>query len=141
MLKENIQSAITQTGVSASILDQVELEGLRRTIEGKFADSQKALPLWERFRDSVGKRRCDGWEKVCEFAANSEVILFFDESEEVSVWRFSTGPALRKVLAECPAMEFYVTNTNADYVLCHNHHDFIVGVGSCKQWIEALPED
>ena len=138
----HILKAVAITGVNAYCLSTQEAERLRQTVEDQWAATpSKSLPLWERLRDSAGKRLANGWRLACDFAGPNEVILFFDVSTSSAAWKFSSGDALLRVLEECPAMEFYLTNAWTQYVLCHNHHDYLVGVGSCKEWLEGLHED
>jgi hypothetical protein len=67
--------------------------------------------------------------------------MLFQEEGEVRGYEFSSAEDLRLVLAESAGFEFYVTNKEVDFVLCHNHHDFIIGVGACRQWLSAIEEE
>jgi hypothetical protein len=62
--------------------------------------------------------------------------MFLDGAD--IVWKFSGGPDLLCVLNECPALEFYVCDEDASYLLCSNHHDFIIGWGAAEPWVERL---
>ncbi|GAB9134881.1 hypothetical protein BDS110ZK25_20780 [Bradyrhizobium diazoefficiens] len=49
--------------------------------------------------------------------------------------KFSCGADLLRVLEDCPALEFYVCDEKASYLLCSNHHDFVVGWGAALPWV------
>ncbi len=36
-----------------------------------------------------------------------------------------------------PAEEFYLTNTLTDYLLCFNHHDYLIACGRAREWLTA----
>jgi hypothetical protein len=143
IITEWIESAVTSADVPVDRLSDEEERRLRQSVEHKFARSTEGPTLlWERLECSVARRRHDGWKDACEFADAHEVILFFDERERLGMcWRFQSGRRLRRVLEETPTVEFYVTDAAADYVLCFNHHRFLVGAGSCVPWLEDLKED
>jgi hypothetical protein len=58
-----------------------------------------------------------------------------------SVWKFRNGSDLLRVLEDCPALEFYVSDEEASYLLCSNHHDFVIGWGAASQWVGRLQAD
>ena len=96
--------------------------------------------LWEAFRGDTARRRSDGWSLICDYPEPSPILIFQD-GDEFGAYEFSSPEDLRTVLAELPGFEFYVTNQGAGFVLCHNHHDFMVGVGECRRWLSALKEE
>lgn len=42
------------------------------------------------------------------------------------------------LLAECPPLEFYVCDEQANYVLCANDHDVVIGWGEATAWVRSL---
>ncbi|MGY3120680.1 hypothetical protein ACVWXQ_004617 [Bradyrhizobium sp. S3.14.4] len=48
---------------------------------------------------------------------------------------FVCGADLLRVLEDCPALEIYVCDEEASYLLCSNHHDFVVGWGAALPWV------
>ncbi len=140
-MREFIQSALIESKVEATILKQKEAEELRAFIEDRYASSRGDSPLWERLKDSASVHREDGWLKACEFVREGESVLFFDKGECAAMWRFSSGDDVLKVLRECPALEIYITRPDASFVLCHNHHDYLIGVGASKPWLQELSNE
>ncbi len=140
-MREFIQSALIESKVKAAILKQKEAEELRALIEDRYASSRGDSPLWERLKESASVHREDGWLKACEFVGERESVLFFDKRECAAMWRFSSGDDVLKVLRECPALEIYITRPDASFVLCHNHHDYLIGVGASKPWLQELSNE
>ncbi len=140
MLNDMIESALRSAEIEAHKLPTGEAHQLRQLVESSFAESSGRSPLWERLGNAVGKYLPDGWSLACEFLGNTEVILFFDENESTEMWRFVSGWELLQLLKECPAMEFYLTDKNASLLLCHNHHDYLIGVGTCRTWLERIAD-
>jgi hypothetical protein len=61
--------------------------------------------------------------------------MFFDRDRDESGVVFEAGSCLVNVLGECTGFEFYLTDLEGDYVICFNHHDFLIGTGSAETWI------
>lgn len=39
------------------------------------------------------------------------------------------------VLAECTGFEFYLTDVEATFLLCFNHHDVLIAAGDARPWL------
>jgi hypothetical protein len=39
------------------------------------------------------------------------------------------------VLAESTGFEFYLTDIDATFLLCFNHHDFLIAAGDARPWL------
>ena len=138
MITNWVTEAAAVTKVQVSPLPKSKVEQLVARIVATYTDP--ALPacfLWESFIDEVSCRRSDGWEKVCEYGESHPILLYVDESDFEGV-AFPSSDGLRQILSETPNCEFYVTNIETDFVLCFNHHDFLIGVGTCKDWLSAI---
>ncbi len=42
------------------------------------------------------------------------------------------------ILEECTGFEFYLTNVEAKFLVCFNHHDFLIAAGDAAPWLIAL---
>jgi len=111
-----------------------------KDLRDRFADSTSKLPLWETIREHVSRKRANGWQDVGEYVGDSSCLLI-TERDGPCVYRLSSGKDLTNLLSECPGFEFYITNDDYDYVLCHNHHDFLIGTGMSAEWLASKPED
>jgi hypothetical protein len=141
MIDEWIVEAIRTNVVSANRIPSSRVETLLAVIENQFTGTDdREHPLWERFSNDVSRRRMDGWSLICNYASHKPILLYC-EHNQFAAYQFMSGEDLRTVLNDCPGFEFYVTNEDLDYVLCHNHHDYIIGVGACQPWLSTLSEE
>jgi hypothetical protein len=53
------------------------------------------------------------------------------------MFQVPSGSSLDQLLSNTFGFEFYVTDLNADYLICFNHHDVLVGCGNAQQWLHA----
>jgi hypothetical protein len=62
----------------------------------------------------------------------------FRDSDAYEGYIASSPQSLERILAESPGFEFFLTNEDVDYVLCFNHHNYLIGVGQCKDWLSHI---
>ena len=132
-----LTKASAASGVELCAVDSLKAKNLRAEIEARYA-SRGMSPLWERFLDDVGKQREDATELCCFFNRDNPKVLFFDKTETDRMFILSTGESLQKLLEECPLLEFYTTDEAGTFVLCRNHHNYVIGVGACSSWVSDL---
>jgi hypothetical protein len=63
-------------------------------------------------------------------------VLLFDLSNEAEMFQVPSGTALHDLLYNTFGFVFYVTDSEATYLICFNDHDFLIGCGSARRWIE-----
>ena len=63
-------------------------------------------------------------------------MLLFDLDEEDEMLHVPSGASLDQLLHRTSGFEFYVTDLEGTYLICFNHHDFLVCCGSAKAWLE-----
>jgi hypothetical protein len=138
MICEWINDALATTGILARPLSSDDVRRVIGLIAGRYTEPiHESRRLWESFHGDIARRRSDGWSRICDHPEPSPILLF-QEGGEFRGYQFSSPEDLRAVLAESAGFEFYVTNERAAFVLGHNHHDLIVGVGECRQWLGAV---
>lgn len=141
MIDEWIANAAREFGIDVVELPECEVDQLIRTIEERYVRlTARNCFLWEAFENSVSVRKVDGWKDLCEYCQQAPNLLYREDSRN-SGRRLTSGSALKKLLSECPGFEFYVTDSTVEYVLCHNHHDYLIGVGRCVEWLGTLAGD
>jgi len=128
--------AIKVTGVLAPCLNEDEVRKLRIRLLERLAVDVCAYAPWDAASAPKGTKRSDGWQLITDFVSTNPCLMFLDGTS--SVWSIRNGGDLRKVLAESPALEFYVCDDAGSYLLCSNHHDFVVGWGSAQRWVDDL---
>lgn len=141
MISAWISQAATITGDSVNELDSREVDRIVDLIRRRFTGGQfNHRYLWEDFENDLSKRCADGWRRLCDFSVSHPVILFQSE-HDFEGFSFASSDCLSRVLAESPGFEFYLTNPEVDFVICFNHHDYLICVGTSKDWLATIPED
>lgn len=138
MITQWILDALKNAGISAKHLDCVDATKIIDEIVSKYVQPPtRHDPLWESFAMATAGRSNVGWKVICDFG-EQEPILLYKDAESFEGFIFPSAKSLRDILFDTPAFEFYVTNRMTNFVLCHNHHDYLIGVGSCKQWLNSI---
>ena len=141
MIDQWVLETIRACVVAAEKLSQDSVQHLLTLIEDRYVSSwDQDRSVWEQFQNDTSRRLPDGWNLICDYASHRPILLFCEEDRFIG-YQFKSGEDLRIVLRECPGFEFYATNENVEYVLCHNHHDYLIGVGACASWISTLNDE
>jgi hypothetical protein len=88
--------------------------------------------------DSASVQNPDGWQWISDFVGARRCILMFDASAEIEIVEVPSGEALENLLANSYHFELYVTDVDASYLICFNHHDMLICCGSARAWLEGL---
>lgn len=131
--------------IRASIAIGGKLEELTpemaETTRGALLQRYGAHPSFElntnNLRNYAAVQHPDSWEWVNEFVGDEPVILFYDWPNERTMFR-THGKDVKAILANCFMFVFYITNESYDYLLAQNDHDYIIGAGTAKPWVESL---
>jgi hypothetical protein len=138
-LDDYVSSAVSDTGTPAILLGEKERQVMVIRLRERLGVDVSRYRPWDKNDDvSEGKQRVDGWELIPTYVGEKECLMFLDDGR--SIWKFRDGSDLLRVLGDCPAIEFYVTDEEASYLLCHNHHDFVIGWGEASQWVKQLAD-
>lgn len=138
MICDWIDDAVSTTREVVNRLDANHVARIIATIRKRFTNSEtRSDYLWEDFVDDISKRCDDGWRIACEYP-EQRPIIFFRDGEAYAGYSASSTDSLSRILAESPGFEFFLTNDGVDFVLCFNHHDCLIGVGKCKDWLTIV---
>jgi hypothetical protein len=94
-----------------------------------------ALWWWESLREPVASRVVqDPIATVQALVDPAEPIWFVAEASDQkrigNFWLYETTiDPLCAVLRECPMFEFYVASREMDWILCENHHGYVIAGG------------
>ncbi|MBN8428580.1 MAG: hypothetical protein E6Q42_05285 [Dechloromonas sp.] len=132
----HISSALDATGIAAEVLSVIERQALVLRLRARLGVDVTADAPWDDDAAPDGCFRSNGWELIPDYVGVNRCFLFLEGAR--TVWRFRTGADLLCVLKECPALEFYVCDEDSTYLLCSNHHDFVVGWGAATCWVDNL---
>ncbi len=133
---DHVSSVHRLTGISPVVLEaSVKQTLVLRLFERLGVDVTQPAP-WDRSDAPEGQLQTDGWKVVSTFVGAAPCLMFLDAASPV--WKFKNGSDLLRVLKECPGLEFYVCDQEGSYLLCSNHHDFVIGWGRASSWVEDL---
>ena len=138
-IKQQILNGAKATGIQVFVLPSEECQQIRSTILSKYTDVQGRWPtwIWEHFTSAASYADQDGWRWIGDYCSGREAIMLFSEQDEQSVFLFTNGQEITRVLEECFGFEFYLTNPSVDFVLCFNHHECLIATGEAICWLEA----
>jgi hypothetical protein len=142
MLKELILEAATNTGVDARMIEgQAVRDILDRLLEKYGADTRFEFGHANlKPGEYAAVQHPDSWIWVDEFMTDEPVLFFYESSlsgDDAIFW-LPSGHDVTKILNDCVEFQYYVTNEPMEYMICHNDHDYIIGAGRAKAWIESL---
>jgi hypothetical protein len=136
MNMHHITSALVKTEIVASTLIVLERHALVVRLRERLGVDPTARAPWDHSDAPGGQPSPDGWELIPKYVGTMSCLMFLEGANPI--WKFANGADLLRVLNECPALEFYVCNEEASYLLCSNHHDFVVGWGAAQAWVKNL---
>jgi hypothetical protein len=136
MALDPISSALSATGVRAEVLGAAEKKALVVRLSERLGVDVRAHAAWDDKTAPDGQLRSDGWKIIPTYVGATSCLMFLDGANVV--WKFRNGSDLLRVLEECTALEFYICDQDASYLLCSNHHDYVVGWGTAKPWVGRL---
>ena len=137
MSSDIINTTIRELGIAATPLSGEQSREVIAAIKANLGvDVSKKWAWDEPAVSNAAVRNPDGWKLIPSFVSSSPCLLFENEAHEI--WSISNGDDLLRILAEASGFEFYVTDNKANFLLCHNHHDFVVGWGSAQKWVLHL---
>ena len=127
-------------GINIHLFSDEVLGKIRTKIRSRFAKKHTTTNrwLWEHLDDdkTYNVQNPEAWQWIDEFIEGDEIFMFFDEYESNALIKFDNVHDLVKILGETSHFEFYLTNQQTTYLLCFNHHDFLIGAGTAKIWLE-----
>lgn len=122
------------------VLKQDEAEQITNEIFLNYTSGRGGY-IWESLKNSASRQDSDGWMLMDDFLTGMQFIVFFDTFEDRTMIEFASGSKIVPIIADCPGFEFYVTDQKTWFLLCFNHHDFLIGAGSAIGWISKIGTD
>ncbi len=121
---------------------------IRKLLAERFS-RDKNFPLKFSWQNIVGRGSFFskyGWRLVGDYVKDTNVLLLVSPDEELTIWEFQSGHDLVSVLGETTSFPFCVTSKEANYVLCFEDHNCLIGTGSItnsesvEEWLQSLRE-
>jgi hypothetical protein len=135
VLREMTEAAHS-VAVRVSVLLPDNAEVWRNRVAEKYAERPCPL-LWECLKDRLSVQNREAWQWIGEYLGNQPTMLIFDQWREPAGLFFENGAEIVLVLQEWLRRDFYLTNTTTSYLLCYNHHDYLIACGDAKAWLRT----
>jgi hypothetical protein len=121
---EEVRNAVRELKLPIIAFPQNEAALIRTRVYQKFTTrSRYSYPLWEHLASTSRVIYDFAWQWFTSLLKEREVVLFFEEDNDKSVFSIPNGSAIVSIMENCPGMTFYVTNLEADYLYSyHNDH-------------------
>ncbi len=110
---------------------------MRKTLFEKYKVSDSGFFLWDSYiPDSYLSKRNDSYLGLNEFIQLHETYIFFDRKVENAFFKFAEGQSIVSFLESYKHDEYYLTNSNLDYLICCTDTGHLVAAGSARDWLE-----
>lgn len=124
-------------GISVRTVGEDDARTLLGALREKYgAGRPQSKPLWEQLGTVTSVQDAKAWSYVDQLCGAGSVTLLIEEGG-VTGYEFDSGLAVREVLAELFAFEFYLTDTNLSFIIAFNHHDNLIVGGTAT---DRLPQ-
>ncbi len=106
------------------------------TLQQKFTHRQPGRVVWENLIAACSTRDAKAWSWIGAFVGTAPTILLTTEYEnEPILVEIANGAKIVALVGETANFEFYLTNPATDYLLCFNHHDYLIASGTAMPWL------
>lgn len=125
-------------GYEYKLYKEAEGNNLYQIIEKMYAQKQGVTPLWQRLYKFSSIYNPEAWRWIEQFVGNRPIVIFFDITECKQILQLVNGINITSVLANSSGFTFYVTDITYSYLICFNDHNFLIGCGTAKLWIDSF---
>lgn len=133
-ISNEIKGISKRLGVFTKIVKGERYSFLKKSIYEKYIDSNLTGSfLWERFKRELQSSVCNtnAWMLIGKLVDEKQCILII--FEEKIAFEFQTPDDLINVISETYLLDdFYVTNHSCSYLICNNHHDYLICCGNAR---------
>jgi len=137
----DLTSSAKSLGINIIINDTSAASAIISTVIKKYINESFAIYgsiygyLWEHTKDALSVRDGNAWKRIPEFISEHMCIMFFNSFDEKASVTFMKGEDVGLILGDMYGFEFYLTNEATEYLLCYNHHDYLIACGTAKDWL------
>jgi hypothetical protein len=83
-------------------------------------------------------RGTDSWRCIGDFIKNNTVILFFNKDWGGDFYEIENGSMFVKFYdEECGGIEFYITDSNTNFLFAYNQAQCLVAMGTAREWLSS----
>lgn len=137
-ISKEIKKVAKDNNIFIDELSVEQIIELKNNIMKKYICNYKCGFLWEHLKTPSIISDNEGWKKICDFIGNKKCVMFFEIDEDKSMLVINNGQILYKILSEMFAFEFYITDFQASFLICFNHHDCLLCCGAAQNWLYRI---
>jgi hypothetical protein len=119
---------------SCRLLSEKEARDILNSITSKFVNNANRRWWWEDFKAEGFSRKFEnGFQRICELVPDpNETVLLICEEDQLNYFPVyeATPKTIQSVISECYGFEYYIVPKDLSWLLCENHHDMMIAVGS-----------
>jgi hypothetical protein len=134
--RTEIERAVKSLQMPASkfrALPDAEAESVFQAALKHFVNGGDRRWWWEAFvGKSVSRKVDNGWKLLaCVVPAPDQNVWFIAEDDQLTSYPVfdATPEAVEQVIGECFGFEYYLIAKDMTWLLCENHHDYLIAVG------------
>ena len=116
-IKEDIMKAIENSTVKIEELDLKKSDEIREKIIQLYCEKNHVDFLWDDLLEYSCISDPNAWKLIKKLVKN-KCVLFFNKSDDKSMFLINSGDDLDYILSETCGFEFYITNLECLYLLC-----------------------
>ena len=136
ILKE-VSEAIRAAGVNGHVIADMDSESILSNLRERLGNAKAGGALWEALANKVSCHDPNAWRWISDYVRGRTCLLAIRPTLERAAFEFASGEDLVRVLGECSAFEFYVTDKEFSFLLCFNHHDYLIASGAAIDWLRS----
>lgn len=136
-IADEILKVIKEFNLDVAFINKEEYKDFFNRAISTFMNNNSSYPLWSSIFDKISVRDADAWRFIPHFVGNN-TILFLEKGDADFAIIFKQSNHLKVLLENSFQFGFYLTNASFDYLLCFNDHDYLIGSGEAKKWIESM---
>jgi len=140
-IREEIDDARRRLGLPPNQFAEIE-DGQARELTAaflsQFTGGEDVRWWWERFTSPVASVRFadgKGFTRISAMVPNADEKIWFVAEDAVLPYFpvYETTPALaQQIIGECYGFEYYIIAKDLSWLLCENHHDSIIAIGTVR---------
>ncbi|QBG34442.1 DUF6756 family protein [Litorilituus sediminis] len=141
---DEISTAIKNLSLESSVVRVINDEDLYKNLLNHFVKGGDRRWWWESFNvESNSKSFSDGlgYKRLPVIVPDKDEVVWFmvedDQLPNYPIFECSISNAV-KIIGECFAFEYYLISKNLQWLLCENHHDRVIGIGSKLDFGNAI---
>ncbi len=136
-IHNDVVDAAKELNLKIVELPEGERENIRNSVAHKFAAGSVHW-LWEKLNSATSIRNGDAWRWIDDFIKGEPILLFFNFGDDKSMFLLYDYKHIVDLLGETSGFEFYITNPKNEFLICFNHHDYLIASGTAESWLAEI---